>query len=68
MWYNIKNIKRGKKEDGKCLKGIDLNCDPDFVDKSHEYEKDYEEKNDDNCDEKFEIETCEKCENEKKFR
>ena len=42
----IKNLT--KEYDGDIiLKGIDLNCEPDFIDKSHEYEKDYEDKKDD---------------------
>ena len=42
IWVNkVKHVKICKvcEHDGKCLKGIALNCEPDFIDKSHEYEK-----------------------------
>lgn len=71
IWVNrVKHVKICKicEHDGKCLKGIDLNCEPDFIDKSHEYEKDYENQKDDKYDENFEIETCDKCDNDKKYR
>lgn len=71
IWVNrVKHVKICKicEHEGKCLKGIDLNCEPDFIDKSYEYEKDYEDKKDEKCDEKFEIETCDKCDNDKKYR
>lgn len=45
IWVNrVKHVKICKicKHDGKCLKGIDLNCDPDFVDKSDEYDTEYD--------------------------
>ena len=46
IWVNrVKHVKICKtcEHTGKCLKGVDLNCEPDYVDKSHEYENKFDE-------------------------
>lgn len=50
IWVNrVKHVKICKvcEHEGKCLKGVDLHCEPRFLDKDEKYEEyDYEEKYD----------------------